>query len=107
MANLTNYSTLPSFLPIFTISITFSMQMDFNSPKFFLPNFLQSLFTKLFTTKGTNVFLLYGSYMPFIPHIRVESGSDDPDYLGHLGHFFDGSGGSYSQTKLSGCDPDF
>ena len=39
--------------------------------------------------------------------IRVESGSDDPDYLGHLGHFFGGSSGSHLQTKLSGCDPDF
>ena len=36
--------------------------------------------------------------------IRVESGSDDPDYLGH---FFGGSSGSHPQTKLSGCDPDF
>ena len=24
---------------------------------------------------------------------RVESGSDDPDYLGHLGHFFAGQVG--------------
>ena len=24
---------------------------------------------------------------------RVDSGSDDPDYLGHLGHFFGESGG--------------
>ena len=38
---------------------------------------------------------------------RVESGSDDPDNVGHLGHFFDGSSGSHPQTKLSGCDPDF
>ena len=38
---------------------------------------------------------------------RVESGSDDPDYLGHLGHFFGGSIGSHPQTKISGCDPDF
>ena len=36
--------------------------------------------------------------------IRVECGSDNPDYLGH---FFDGSGGSHPQAKLSGCDPDF
>ena len=36
------------FSSIFTIYITFSMQMDFNLPKLFLPNFLQSLFTKLF-----------------------------------------------------------
>ena len=34
---------------------------------------------------------------------RVESGSDDPDNLSHLGHFF---GGSHPQSKLSGCDPD-
>ena len=38
--------------------------------------------------------------------IRVESGLDDPDNLGHLGHFFGGSGRSHSQTKLSGCDLD-
>ena len=38
-------------------------------------------------------------------HTRVESGSDDPDNLGHLGHFFGGSSGSHLQTKLSGCDP--
>ena len=37
---------------------------------------------------------------------RVESGSDDPDNVGHLGHFFEGSSGSHPQTKLSGCDPD-
>ena len=37
---------------------------------------------------------------------RVESGSDDPDNLGHLGHFFGGSSGSDLQAKLSGCDPD-
>ena len=34
------------------------MQMDFNLPKFFLPNFLQSLFAKLFYHQS---FLLYGS----------------------------------------------
>ena len=39
--------------------------------------------------------------------IRVESGSDDPDNVGHLGHFFDGSSGSHPQTKLSRYDPDF
>ena len=38
---------------------------------------------------------------------RVESGSDDPDCLGYLGHFFAGSSGFHPQTKLSGCDPDF
>ena len=37
---------------------------------------------------------------------RVESGSDDPDSLGQLGHFFGGSSGSHPQTKLSGYDPD-
>ena len=37
---------------------------------------------------------------------RVESGSDDPDNLGYLGHFFGGSSGSHPQTKLSECDPD-
>ena len=37
---------------------------------------------------------------------RVESGLDDLDNLGHLGHFFGGSSGFYLQTKLSGCDPD-
>ena len=26
--------------------------------------------------------------------VRVESGSDDPDNVGHLGHFFDGSSGA-------------
>ena len=40
-------------------------------------------------------------------HTRVESGSDDPDNLGHLGHLIDGSSGCHPQTKLSGCDPDF
>ena len=35
---------------------------------------------------------------------RVESGSDDPD---NVGHFYDGSSGSHLQTKLSGCDLDF
>ena len=39
-------------------------------------------------------------------YIRVESGSDDPDNLGYLGHFFGGSSGSHLQTKLSGCDLD-
>ena len=38
---LVNYSNSPSFSPIFTSSTTFPMQMDFNSPKFFPPNFLQ------------------------------------------------------------------
>ena len=39
-------------------------------------------------------------------YIRVESGSDDLDNLGHLGYMFGGSSGSHPQTKLSGCDPD-
>ena len=43
---------LPHCVANFHYSVTFPMQMDFN-----LPNFLQSLFAKLFTTK---VFLLYG-----------------------------------------------
>ena len=44
--------------PNFIISIIFSMQIDFNSPTFLPPNFLQSskyirisLFAKIFTTK--------------------------------------------------------
>ena len=41
----------------------------------------------------------------YITGIRVVSGSDDPDNLAHLGHFFGGSSGSHPQTKLSGCDP--
>ena len=45
---------------------------------------------------------LYGSV-----NIRVEGGSDNLDYLGHLGHFFGESSGSHPQTKLSGFDPDF
>ena len=36
----------------------------------------------------------------------LKVGSDDPDNLGPLGHFFGGSSGSYPQTKLSGCDLD-
>ena len=39
-------------------------------------------------------------------NLRVESGSDDPDNLGPLGHFFGGSSGSHPQAKLFGCDPD-
>ena len=41
-----------------------------------------------------------------VTDIRVESGSDDPDNLGHLGHLFGGLSGSHLQTKLSGCDLD-
>ena len=40
------------------------------------------------------------------PATRVESGSDDPDNLGHLSHFFGGSSGCHPQTKLSGYNPD-
>ena len=58
LVNLVNYSISPSVLPIFTISITFPIQMDFNLSKFFPPNFLQSLFAKLFYRQS---FLLYGS----------------------------------------------
>ena len=39
------------FLAIFTISITFPMQLDFNSPKFFPPNFLQPCSPKCFIAK--------------------------------------------------------
>ena len=39
------------FSPIFTISITFPMQMNFNSPKLFPSNFLHSLFAKVFNAK--------------------------------------------------------
>ena len=46
------------FLPICTISIAFPMQMDFNLPKFFPPNFLQSLFAKVFDHQSC---LLYGT----------------------------------------------
>ena len=34
-------------------------------------------------------------YLILIIGARVESGSDDPDNLYHLGHFFDGSSGSH------------
>ena len=60
LGNLVSYSNSPSFLPIFTISITFPMQMVFNSPKFFPPNFLQSLFAKFFDRQ---CFLLYDMLM--------------------------------------------
>ena len=53
----------------------------------------------------TNQFL-HEAFM-FAVWTRVESGSDDPDYLGHLSHLFGGSSGSYPQTKLSGCDPNY
>ena len=32
---------------------------------------------------------------------RIESGSDDPDNLSHLGHFYDGSSGSHLQTEFN------
>ena len=44
------------FLLIFTISIIFLMQMDFNLPKFFPLNFCSPYSPKFFTTN----FLLYG-----------------------------------------------
>ena len=36
----------------------------------------------------------------------ITSGSNNPGNVGHLGHFFGGSGRSHPQTKLSECDPD-
>ena len=45
LANLANYS----IAPIFTISIIFPMQMDFNSPK--LANFLKSYLPNFFIAK--------------------------------------------------------
>ena len=54
---------------------------------------------------GITLLLYYYDLFVYIC-IRVESGSDDPDSLGHLGHFFDWSSGSHPQTKLSGCDPE-
>ena len=54
--------------------------------------------------------IIYSNLFKFaddIKYSRVESGSDDPDYLGYLGHFLGGSSGSHPQTDLSGCDPDF
>ena len=50
--------------------------------------------------------LLAVNYCGMYNYIRVESWLDDPDNLGHLGHFFGGSSGSHLQTNLSGCDPD-
>ena len=41
---LANYSSSSNFSPIYPISITFSMQVDFNLPKFFLPNFIKLVF---------------------------------------------------------------
>ena len=56
-----------------------------------------------------NAMILYHFSIYFLQTLetRVESGSDDLDYLGHFGHFFGGSSRSHPQTKLSGCDPDF
>ena len=53
---------LQHFAKFFTISITFPMQTDFNSPQFFQPNFLQSLFAKVCTAKVfyCTVYLCYG-----------------------------------------------
>ena len=53
LTNFANYSISPSFLPIFIISITFPMQMNFNSPKFF--SFF--LFHKLFHLSSSFRFL--------------------------------------------------
>ena len=39
------------------------------------------------------------SYLHKWDRNRVESGSDDPEYLGHLDHFFGGSSGSYLQLN--------
>ena len=47
-----------------------------------------------------------GHLIMYIFSTRVESGSDDLDNLGHLGHFCGGSSGFHPQTKLSGCDLD-
>ena len=52
------------------------------------------------------IHLQWQTGVPVATCTRVESGSDDPDNLGHLGHFFDGSSGSHPQTNLSGCDLD-
>ena len=65
---------------------------------------------KYLVTVVLQFLLLRGLFQPFTYNMvgnRVESGSDDPDNVGHLGHFFDGSSGSHPQTKLSGCDLDF
>ena len=53
LANLANYRNSPSFLPIFTIFITFPMQMDFISRKFFS--------AKLPTVLICQIFLLYST----------------------------------------------
>ena len=37
-------------------------------------------------------------------HIRVESGLDDPDNLGHLDHFVGGSSGFHLQTTVNYLD---
>ena len=37
-------------------------------------------------------------------HSRIESGSDDPAYLDHLGHFLDALSRPHPPTTLSGCD---
>ena len=61
---LANYSISPSFLPIFTNSITFPMQMDFNSP-----NFLQSLFAKLLYCQSFFTVLYNYNY---IQHVKTD-----------------------------------
>ena len=56
---------------------------------------------------GQKVQQLYNCHIANVLSIgRCRTGLDDPDNLGHLGHFFGGSSGSHPQTKLSGCDPD-
>ena len=43
--------------------------------------------------------LYVNEHIVLVMYYRVESGSDDPDNLGHLGHFFGGSSGSHPQTN--------
>ena len=68
---------------------------------------LKSRFFALETLTCVRLFPIKVTFVSSYVCNRVESGSDDPDNVGHLGHFFDGSSGSHPQTKLSGCDPDF
>ena len=58
--NLANYSNLPSFLPIITVSITFHMQTAGISPNFFLPNFLYTVLIS--QTFYLQRLLSYGNY---------------------------------------------
>ena len=59
---------------------------------------------KLITIPRKYIIILILLYIKL--HTRVESGSDDPDNLDHLGHFIGRSSGSYPQNILAGCDPD-